>query len=322
MRTRREIIPIILPTPFPVGDVFVYVLTGEAVTLVDAGPQTKEALDVLKEQLSRHGITLSDIDQVVLTHHHADHVGLLEDLPRRTRIIGHQNNEPYINQSEEFLRKELDYFYHLLQSFGVPEQMSEQLQKFRQDYHISSHRPLTQAINEGDKIDGLEEWDIYYTPGHAESHIVLYRPKDRFLLGGDVLLQRISSNPLLEMPKTGEFRSRPLLDYKRSLKKLADLKISTIFPGHGEIIEDVQQLVNQRLKKQQIRAGEVLGFLQKEALTPYEVCQRLFPDKYKNALLFTMSETVGQLDDLEFHGLVETLSHQGIMYYRAKQVEK
>lgn len=35
-----RIIPIALPTPFAVGDVNIYLLRGEALTLVDAGPNT------------------------------------------------------------------------------------------------------------------------------------------------------------------------------------------------------------------------------------------------------------------------------------------
>lgn len=322
MRTRREIIPISLPTPYPVGDVTVYVLTGETMTFIDAGPKTKEALNFLKEQLKRHGLSFSDIGQVILTHHHADHAGLLDDLPEQARIIGHINNEPYINQSDEFMHKECDFFHQLFQSFGVPEQMNEQLEQFRKVYRLPCHRPLTQTVNEGDKIEGLEEWDIYYTPGHAESHIVLYRPEDRLLLGGDVLLKRISSNPLLEAPKNGDIRSQPLLDYKRSLKKLADLEIRTILPGHGEAVDDVRELVARRIIEQQGRAKEVLGFLQKEALTPYEVCQKLYPNKYENELFFTMSETVGQLDDLENRGEIETFHDHENVYYKAKQVGK
>jgi glyoxylase-like metal-dependent hydrolase (beta-lactamase superfamily II) len=321
MKTRHKIIPISLPTPFPIGDVFVYVVKGETVTLIDAGSQTKEALHELKGQLERNGLALSDIDQVILTHHHADHIGLLDELPEHTRIIGHPNNQPYTNLTNEFMQKEIDYFYQLFQSFGVPEEMNEQLRQFRKAYRLSTHRPLTQAVNEGDKIEGLEEWEIYYTPGHAGSHIVLYRGKDRLMLGGDVLLKRISSNPFLEIPKNGGTRPRPLLDYKRSLKRLANLEINQILPGHGEAVDRFRELVAKRLQKQERRAKEVLGFLHKEPLTPYEACQMLFPNKNANELFMTMSETVGQLDVLENLGAVETFQEKDTVYYQAKQVK-
>ncbi|SPU09085.1 metal-dependent hydrolase [Bacillus licheniformis] len=106
-----RIIPIALPTPFAVGDVNIYLLRGEALTLVDAGPNTKEAAAVLKSELAEQGLSLSDIDQVVLTHHHADHAGLLNEFPAEVKIIGHPFNEPYISQNPDFIEKQKSFFY-------------------------------------------------------------------------------------------------------------------------------------------------------------------------------------------------------------------
>ena len=39
---------IIIPTPFAVGDVNSYLIKGDALTLVDAGPKTEEALVAIK----------------------------------------------------------------------------------------------------------------------------------------------------------------------------------------------------------------------------------------------------------------------------------
>ncbi len=54
----------------------------EALTLIDCGPNTKEAAESLSFQLKEHGVSAADIEQVVLTHHHADHSGLLHLFPR------------------------------------------------------------------------------------------------------------------------------------------------------------------------------------------------------------------------------------------------
>ena len=72
-----DIAKIVLPTPFAVGDVNVYLVKGEELSLIDAGPQTEEAKQVLDRNLSELGYSISDIDQVVLTHHHPDHAGML-----------------------------------------------------------------------------------------------------------------------------------------------------------------------------------------------------------------------------------------------------
>ena len=67
----KEVAPGILqlsiPTPFPVGPVNVYLLEGEPLTLVDAGPRTEDAFEVLKAGLSELGYSVSDVEQVVIT---------------------------------------------------------------------------------------------------------------------------------------------------------------------------------------------------------------------------------------------------------------
>lgn len=48
--TTEDVIAIRVPTPFAVGDVIVYLVKGDALTLIDAGPNTKEAARALQEQ--------------------------------------------------------------------------------------------------------------------------------------------------------------------------------------------------------------------------------------------------------------------------------
>ena len=50
----------------------------------------------LQEQLAAVNVKMSDIEQVVLTHHHADHAGLLDVFSDEIEVIGHTFNEPYI----------------------------------------------------------------------------------------------------------------------------------------------------------------------------------------------------------------------------------
>lgn len=173
----EKIIPISIPTPFAVGDVNVYLLKGEALTLIDAGPKTREAAAVLKRKLLVLNLTLEDIDQVVLTHHHADHAGLLDEFPKDTAVIGHPFNEPYISQDPVFIEKQQTFFTYLFKRFGVPADMESVSLTVKRSYRLSCKRSLTKAVTEGSRIDGLEGWKVLETPGHASSHIALYHEK-------------------------------------------------------------------------------------------------------------------------------------------------
>ena len=78
------------------GSVNVWLLEGEPLTLVDAGPHNDEALDALEQELAGHGHALADIELVLLTHHHLDHSGLAATIKARSgaQIVAHRGDRP------------------------------------------------------------------------------------------------------------------------------------------------------------------------------------------------------------------------------------
>src|SRR4051794_6629349 len=75
--------PIALPLEHP-GAVNAWLLRGEPLTLVDTGPASEAALHALEHGLAAHGVALEDLELVLATHHHMDHVGLVATIQRRS----------------------------------------------------------------------------------------------------------------------------------------------------------------------------------------------------------------------------------------------
>src|SRR5918998_4422737 len=67
-----------IPTPFAVGRVNVYLIEDDPLTLVDAGPNSGSSLDELQRQLGGHGYRIEDIELILVTHQHIDHIGLVD----------------------------------------------------------------------------------------------------------------------------------------------------------------------------------------------------------------------------------------------------
>ena len=88
-----------LPTEWLVGPVNLYLIFGEKLTLVDGGIKYPGAWDVFNEFLNKKDLAVQDIEQVVLTHHHTDHIGMLDYLltEHTVPIYAHRNCIPYLN---------------------------------------------------------------------------------------------------------------------------------------------------------------------------------------------------------------------------------
>src|SRR5262245_54128 len=67
---------LVIPTPFPVGPINIYLVIEDPITLVDTGPKTDEAIAALREQLRNLGFKTESIKRIILTHTHEDHCGL------------------------------------------------------------------------------------------------------------------------------------------------------------------------------------------------------------------------------------------------------
>ncbi|HMJ07638.1 MAG TPA: MBL fold metallo-hydrolase, partial [Pyrinomonadaceae bacterium] len=88
-----NIVQLSIPTPFYVGDVNVYLIKEDPITLIDVGPKTPEAAKSLREQLTRNGVQIADIRRIVLTHAHEDHCGLakqVRDEAKNAEILVHE----------------------------------------------------------------------------------------------------------------------------------------------------------------------------------------------------------------------------------------
>lgn len=293
-----------MPTSYPVGPVNAYLLDGPAPALIDCGPATAEAERALRAGLTAIGLQPRDIARIVLTHHHPDHAGGLVWLARETGapIGGHRFNDAWLSADPTVAEERLAFFAELYRYCGVAGDVTGEFRRRFAEYGATS-RGIEEPLDEGDTVEiAGAAWHVLSTPGHAGTHIGLLRPDGAFI-GGDTLLERISSNALAEPPYPGQRgRQSSLPAYRRTLQRLADLPLGRILPGHGAPFAGSPALIARRLKAQEDRAERLLAQLRAGRDTVLALCEALFPGLQADQLFLGLSEVLGHLDLLEEQG--------------------
>lgn len=306
-----------IPTPFLVGPVHVYLIKGETLTLVDTGPLTEEGKSSLVEQLDQLGYSLKKIEQVILTHHHPDHVGLAGLFQEHSTLIGHRYLRPWLVKDASFFRGYETFFTHFYRENGLPEAFLEKVKRSSKGYmNFIEQANIDVVVAHGDEVPGLVGWRVMEVPGHAQNHIMIVREHDRLAIGADVLLASISSNALLEAPMEGTIRPKTLLQYRRSLQLLKDEEISKMMPGHGSVIYDVNNLVDQRLQGHEKRAKAIKEILGNQSMSANDISYRLFKHKHVKQPELTFSETFGHLDFLVEREEVVMEEKNGFIFFK------
>ncbi len=315
---------ITVPTSFPIGPVNVYLAEGEPLTLIDTGPKEEAARAALKAGLAVLGVRFADLRQIILTHHHVDHIGLAAEIQAESgaRVYTHAGNLPWLMDFEATRQRHLDFYRKFWQTAGVPQsiiaamiQVTESLGRFR-DPFVS-----VQPLREGDQLNFAGcDWRVYHTPGHAGGLICLWHAASRTLISNDHLLKDTSSNPILEPPVPGEHRRpRRLLDYLRELERMAALAPAIAHPGHGEVINQVDELVAGRLRFHRQRAEMIFEVLGSRTLSLWQLTQEIFPALENGADFFLgISEVQGHLDLLEQERRVKANQQEGRIYWRRR----
>src|SRR5256712_5842131 len=262
-----KIIPITLPTPFYIGPVNVYLIKEDPITLIDAGPKTKETVDVLRAGLRNAGISISDIRRIVLTHAHEDHCGLaraLRDGAKEARVFVHG-----WETGHRASRLEYEEHRQLLLRAGVPRDEVEAMRKlydnFRQYADALDEDHCTELIDEAELEFESGVLQIIHTPGHTPGSCSFVRHADRTVIAGDCVLKRITPNPILSPdPINPSRRFKSLAEYLVSLARVRALAPTLVLGGHGDAVHDYEELFNRYLRAIRKRQAEIIQLVPAE----------------------------------------------------------
>lgn len=109
-----------------------------------------------------------------------------------------------------------------------------------------------------------------HTPGHSSDHLCLRVAETGAVLTGDHVLGR--GTTVVAWPD-GDMR-----DYLASLRRLAEIGATALYPGHGPVLEDPQGTVDEYLSHRLEREGQIVAALEAGDRTPVEIVQRVYAE--------------------------------------------
>ncbi|HOD48443.1 MAG TPA: MBL fold metallo-hydrolase [Candidatus Hydrogenedentes bacterium] len=315
--SRARIVPISIPTPLPVGSVNVFLLASDPVTLVDAGLNTGEAFEVLKAAFKNEGLALSDLEQVLLTHTHIDHVGLLGRLRDYAdfTVYAHPWAAHRSLNSEDQHEKARRFGLQIMRELGAPDDVAHKAAGEQHSFReFATDATVDKGLEDGEVIG---PHTACHVPGHSALDMLFVDNAHRIAFTGDHLLPRITPNPLLRRPRAGQPRVKSLVQYRESLRKTHALDLDVCYPGHGEPIRNHRAVIESLLERQHKRNQRVLEILGGRRLSVYEVARQLFPRMDAKFTFLGLSSAAGHLEILEEEGRVVSEYEDGILCFRA-----
>ena len=211
----------------------VVLLTGDKNYLIDAAGNREEVDECIIPALSELSLDISDIECVVCTHTHGDHIGGF----RRLRELGIRNIAAY-ELSVPKIIEPLKYNIEIRQAF--PENSPPPSNSLE-------GTSVDRVLCDGDVIDGRVE--IIATPGHDSDTVCIYDRKTKTLVCGD----SVQLNGTL-VQGCGAYMYLP--QYRASMEKLISFDAECAVLGHpflpvGDVVcgrEEVNRLFKAALE--------------------------------------------------------------------------
>lgn len=311
-----------IPTPFQVGRVNCYLLDDDPLTLVDSGPNSGKALDELEHQLGALGRRIEDIELVVITHQHIDHLGLVDIVARRSGadVAAIDLLVDYVENFGDDADRDDDDAAALMLRHGISEDVVAALRQVTGSFRAwGAKAHVTRPLRDGEVLALRDrELEVQLRPGHSPSDTLFWDERRRILIAADHLIAHISSNPLLSRPLDGSSeRPQALVNYLRSLQRTRQLPAEIVLSGHGEPITDHATLIERRFAMHQRRAEKLYGLIAERPRSGHDLAQAMWGDVAVTQAFLTLSEVIGHVDLLVGAGHVVESERAGVVVFEA-----
>lgn len=296
-----------LPLPFALNHINVYLLDdGDGWTIVDCGLDTRDSRRIWETVLASAVLGGRRVRQIVVTHHHPDHVGLAGWLAARcdAPVCMTAGELAVAGRYADPRRDVVAERTPLWHEHGLPKELAQELLGHMPRYSVQVHAlpPRVQAIDTlAPLFLGGRRWHPMVGRGHSPEHLSLLSEDGTLMIGGDQVLPKITPN--IAVWPGGD--ADPLRSYLGSLEAFARIGPETLLlPSHKQPMRGIATRVEEIRAHHEDRLQAVISACT-VPMTCYEMLPTLFGRPLRNEEIgFGLGEAISHLNFLVSEGLL------------------
>ena len=167
-----------IPTPFRIGRVNCYLIEDDPLTLVDVGPNSGESLTALEAALREHSQRVEDLERIVITHHHSDHLGLVGILAERSgaEVCALDLLAPVVEDFGAYAERNDELAQALMRRHGIGTDVVTVLAAVSKAYRgWSGSAPVQRRLTDGGELGfASRTFEVLHRPGHSPGDTVFF----------------------------------------------------------------------------------------------------------------------------------------------------
>ena len=270
-----------IPVPItnnPLGHTLVYAMESPGgLVLVDAGWDDDNAWDGLTSGLEAIGHSVSEVEGVVLTHFHPDHIGLcgrVREASGAWIAMDQADHSQFADmtapRSEQWLERERTNML----AAGASEADIAAWHGVGLKAPTGPESAPDRALVDGESIALTgRELRVVSTPGHTPGHVCFYLPDSEVMFTGDHVLQKTT-------PHVGNFvypleERDALAEFMDSLRRVQSMNVTRGLGAHGIAIDNVSGRALELVEHHEERLDHLYQAFGDDEITVWQVAERM-----------------------------------------------
>ncbi len=309
---------------FPPGHVACYVVDAGVPVLVDAGMPDERGLgghdEAFREGLARHGYEVADIEHLVVTHPHVDHIGQVPTVLEAADPTVHAPTgvrERFSRDADALARRVRENATMAgLSGDQLEDAVDMARESLERDRSFLPPTAVDHWVDPGETFTvGDLDLTATHTPGHQADHLVYATTLDGedALLSGDAGIQPF--RPVVIHDGLDDGYRGAFAAFVRGLDRLDDLGPAPdrVYPGHGPVHDDLAGVVERHRGSLERRLDGVREQVADGVRTVPGVAMGIAGDD--RSVRYLLPEAMSALAHLESEGEVVATVEDGVRYY-------